>query len=484
VPALLAVAWLSLLYGHASASAQAYDSAPWCSTLPSTADHHQCRYGLSATVTEVHMSSGKGASYWMALRGVPPADGRITFAADADVLDIAGIGDTVHVEVWRDRVVRVELDGYSDATAESPSYPARRALAWLIAAVAVAATLLAVGAGQRYGPWGRRWYRGAVGGLGIAAVGAVMAAAVIMVDPTATFLAYAIPGLLLAFGVPIAAWRRWRGILRQLPTTASNAPASKRRSRRQERDVWPARRAGSVAGRSAAATHGGLRRTLRTAWRLGIPAAVAGLLATAATALALAACVRTVQSTHAYERSPVCAEPVAQSDGQCRRTVVATVWQVRVVDGKDAESWLYLSGSSPADGEIDFRGSGPVFLRNLAVGDVVRAEVWRGRVTAVSAAAGTGATADAPGEALDGAVAALSLAFVAALILLRGSVRVRRRQWGWRAMGTPVVEIGVVAVAAAGVVLLGFGVPWGAAAVGLALAALLYTTAVPTVARR
>ena len=47
---------------------------------------------------------------------------------------------------------------------------------------------------------------------------------------------------------------------------------------------------------------------------------------------------------------------------------------------------------------------------------------------------------------------------------------------GLRPIGTPYLEAGLVAVAATGCVLLGFSVPWGAAVVGLAMAATLYST--------
>src|SRR5689334_2173064 len=224
VPVLIAVAGLWLLYLQKSDAARQYDSAPWCNTLTSAADHSDCRYGVSATVTELHVSSGKNSSFWMTVHGVPPVDGRITFDAEPTVLEIAGIGDTVHAEVWRGQVVRVQYDGYSDPTPAAPAYPLHRALAWLIAAAVVAASLLCVGAGQRYGAWERRWYRGACGVLGIAAIAAGLAALFIAFDPTQVYPPYAVAGVLV--GVPglIVVWVRWHGERRRAIALVDRAP--------------------------------------------------------------------------------------------------------------------------------------------------------------------------------------------------------------------------------------------------------------------
>jgi hypothetical protein len=444
--ALLAAAALSLLFWRLSAEYHEYQTAPWCNTLPTSAERNDCRYGLSATVTEVHIGSGKGARYWLTVQAVPPANGELSFPDEADVLDVVTIGDTVHVEVWRGRVVRVDTYGYSDETSAAPRYGRVTALAWLVASAFAALWLLAAGLGRRSWVQWLLWFRVVVD-VGLVAVTliALLAALFVMADPSLALFWYALAAVLVIPGTVVAWRKQYRRPARALPV------ARKRPARRR------ARRTG--------------------AW-ITACTAILGLLAAGAAVTALIACVRGLGTVNAYRNSPDCPEVMR---GDCRHTLTATVVRVRVVDGGGSANWLYLDGPDPAQGIVDFSGSTD-FLQAIHAGDRVQAEVWRGEVRSVAAHGQVVGTSETPTD--DGALAATCAALAGALLFLRGCAHRRRRWLPWRAIGTPLVEVVVVALTVVGTVLLGFDVAWGAVPVGLALAVLLYGAAAPTLTLR
>lgn len=452
---LLATVLLSLLFWRLSAEYHAYQNAPMCNTLPASADHSDCRYGLPATVTQVHVGSGRGATYWLTIQGDPPANGELHFTGEADVLDVVAIGETVHVEVWRGRVVRVDVYGHSDETSAAPRYGSARALGWLIAAAVTAVWLLSAGLGRRYGVQSRRWFLLVVQvGLGSATIVGFLAALFTMADPDLTYFWYLVGAVLVIPGAVVAGRRQYRDAVPARPI-----------SRRRLRAVL----------REPAVPAPPSRARRRGVW-VSVCAAVLGLLAAVGAATALVHCVQTVAVVHAYRASTDCTNSAV---GDCRQTATATVYEVRVVDGGGSSNWLNLEGAGAADGLVVFSG-GTDFLRTIHAGDQVRVEIWRDQVTAVTAHGRVAGTAAAPAEDRDNAVGLLCVALLGAIVFLRWFARRRRRLLPWRAIGFPVVESAVLTAVVGGCVLLGFDVVWGAVPVALAIAILLYGAAVPT----
>ncbi len=193
---------------------------------------------------------------------------------------------------------------------------------------------------------------------------------------------------------------------------------------------------------------------------------------------------------HALAASPVC--PQWQTSPSCRAEMVESVDGIDI-DTSDhhVDVSLYLYGSTPELGWVNLDSGDATFARALQRGDTVTAEVWRGKVVAVSANGQTATTDETPETDAHIAVWGLAVAGLLAFTLLRSASRTRlwnrlgfeprgdapevRFMWTY---GFVVAVVGVV-----GTILFGFEIAvwWAAALITLSAIGVVYGLLFPWV---
>ncbi len=222
--ALLGTVALLARYAGLAAEQRTYEQAPGCETVTVTR-HVSCRYGMSATVTAIDRYGRNGDRYLLTVSGTPPANGTVKLPGDACVPTVVGVGDTVHVQIWRGQIMRVGAV-CSDPTLAQPRYPAGQVLAWVIAAGLIAVGLVVawpVVSGWRLARAG--WYRAGTTCVWVAAIAAIPAAAAITAQPDLPpALVYGIIGGLFGFAVIVVLARQAATGTGPNPVAASSSP--------------------------------------------------------------------------------------------------------------------------------------------------------------------------------------------------------------------------------------------------------------------
>jgi hypothetical protein len=207
---------------------------------------------------------------------------------------------------------------------------------------------------------------------------------------------------------------------------------------------------------------------------------IVGAIALVVFGLALLATVQAVRAKQVYRAAPACT--LASTGPDCRGTLDQTVSGIDIKAGKHPAPSVELPG-----GWVILDDDAASFAAGLSEGQTVAAEVWHGNVVSVTAHGETFQTSDSPSTNWAARVAFAGICFAIGFLVLRSASLTRLwKHLGYQTSGGPELRAmhwfsaAVFAAGVVGLLLTAFGLLIGLGFVVLAVVALLYGLAVPT----
>ncbi len=215
---------------------------------------------------------------------------------------------------------------------------------------------------------------------------------------------------------------------------------------------------------------------------------VLGVLALVGLAFALQWNVSAVDTDRQFHASRACPAGIVRTD--CRSAVPVVITGTSYIHNRYGYRQEY---DTAPFGWVELADEDPDLRAAVHSGDPATVEIWRGTPIAFTANGRTVDTLDTFGNDEVGTRMAVIIAILVSFFILRSaSWRQFRRRLGLLERTKPgtlyvfkgFIGLAVLATLATGAILLIAGITWGVAVVGLGVAALLFTVAVPHISGR